>query len=205
LRATQELFELGIHPNFLPHSSHGSTVSEVLANCMSLVPEARCIRMHSLMQSSPLLGQIVRETPIEVDVSLLLPRHTGLQPVRMPFAERSLLRLPFCWEDDIEMMFTAADWEPVRRGGQASGLRILNFHPIHIYLNSSTMATYQALKAAVPSLASTTGDELAPFREPGRGVGWAFRQVLDRLAASGEASTIRRLADRWNALEELCA
>jgi hypothetical protein len=196
LRSAGPLFELGIHPNFLPGSSHGSSVAEVLSHCMRLVPEARSMRTHSLVQSSPLLGEIVRQTPISVDVSLLLPRHRGLQPVPMPFAERTLIRLPFCWEDDIEMAFAEPDWAPLR-ARQVGGVRILNFHPIHIYLNSTTVASYRALKAAVPDLRTATPEQMAPFREQGRGTGWAFQEAVRTLASSGEAATIGALADRW--------
>jgi hypothetical protein len=203
LREVPALFELGIHPNFLPGSSHGSTVSAVLSHCMRLVPGARSMRTHSLVQSSPLLGQVVRETPITIDVSLLLPRHTGLQPVPMPFAERTLLRFPFCWEDDIEMAFATPDWAPLRVE-QSGGLRILNFHPIHIYLNSTTMAAYQALKAAVPNIQAATPEQLAPFREPGQGTGWAFQELLRQLARGDEAATVGDLADQWLRQGGLC-
>jgi hypothetical protein len=203
LRETPALFELGIHPNFLPGSSHGATVREVLSHCMRLVPEARSMRTHSLVQSSPLLGQVVRETPITVDVSLLLPRHQGLQPVQMPLAGRTLLRLPFYWEDDIEMAFATPDWTPLR-AEHGGSLRILNFHPIHIYLNSTTMGAYQALKAAVPDLQAATPAQLTPFREQGQGTGWAFRQLVHQLARSGEAARVGDLADRWLGQEDSC-
>lgn len=205
LRDVPELFELGIHPNFLPGSSHGTTASEVLRYCMSLVPDARSMRTHSLVQSSPLLGQVVRETPISVDVSLFLPRHRGLHPVKMPFGDRSLVRIPFFWEDDIEMTSTEPEWDPLGAYDDNSGFRILNFHPIHIYLNSTTMAAYQSLKAATPILRSATPGDLAPFRERGRGAGWAFRQALSHLAGTGDAATISGLHSRWIARESWCS
>src|SRR5215467_8520985 len=55
LREHPDLFELGIHPNFLPGSSHGSSPQEVLQTCMTIVPEAQSFRTHSLVQSTPLL------------------------------------------------------------------------------------------------------------------------------------------------------
>ena len=36
MRQFPDLYELGIHPNFLPGSSHGSSVDEVLNNLMDL-------------------------------------------------------------------------------------------------------------------------------------------------------------------------
>ena len=54
LRQRPDLFELGIHPNFFPGSTHGTDPKEILRHCMSLVPEAKSIRTHGLYQS----GQI---------------------------------------------------------------------------------------------------------------------------------------------------
>src|SRR3984893_16112933 len=41
-------FELGIHPNFMPHSSHGRSHSEVLAYCLDLAPLSSSMRTHYL-------------------------------------------------------------------------------------------------------------------------------------------------------------
>src|ERR1035441_3475149 len=40
LRQHRDLFELGIHPNFLPGSSHGDSPAAVLQHCMGLVQDA---------------------------------------------------------------------------------------------------------------------------------------------------------------------
>ena len=49
---------LGIHPNFLPNSSQGSSVQEIISECLSYAPDAWCMRTHALVQSSPLLHEI---------------------------------------------------------------------------------------------------------------------------------------------------
>ena len=60
LRGCPDLFELGIPPNFQPGSSHGSIPEEVADHCMSLVPSARCVRTHGLVQSTRLLHELGR-------------------------------------------------------------------------------------------------------------------------------------------------
>jgi hypothetical protein len=52
LRAESDLFELGIHPNLHPGSTHGNDTSSVLKHCMEIVPEAGAIRTHGLVQST---------------------------------------------------------------------------------------------------------------------------------------------------------
>jgi peptidoglycan/xylan/chitin deacetylase (PgdA/CDA1 family) len=196
LRAHPERFELGIHPNFLPGSSHGRTPQEVLAHCMSLVPEARVMRTHSLVQSTPLLNEVVRCTPIEIDVSLHLPGHRGLHTITQAFPERTLQRLPFWWEDDDEMYRARPDWALVPRvAAPGDGLRILNFHPIHVALNSPSLARYEALKRVAPRLTDATADVvMAHVQTEEPGTGTAFDGVVRWLAAQGGGVTISQLA-----------
>ena len=56
LRNHSDLFELGIHPNFFPGSTHGNNEKEVLDYMVSIVPGAKTVRSHALLQSSRLLN-----------------------------------------------------------------------------------------------------------------------------------------------------
>lgn len=195
LRAHPDLFELGIHPNFLPGSSHGASPAEVLAHCMAIVPEARSVRTHALVQSTPILTEIVARTPVRTDVSLLQPRVAGLQAFVLPLGPARLLRLPYCWEDDVEMdwarpAFALDDLPP------AGGLRILDFHPIHVALNSASMAPYGALKRRRPRLQDATRDDCEALAAAGAGTGSFFRAVAERLAGR-ESMRVCDLSDRW--------
>ena len=73
LRQHPKLFELGIHPNFQPGSTHGKEWAEVLDHCMGLVPDATSMRTHDLFQSTKLLDMIITQTPIITDLTLFLP------------------------------------------------------------------------------------------------------------------------------------
>jgi len=73
LRKHRELFELGIHPNFMKNSTQGATEKEVLAYCKAVVPEALSVRTHGLIQSSNLLTTFVREYSLKIDSSVFLP------------------------------------------------------------------------------------------------------------------------------------
>src|SRR5437870_1859007 len=110
LRRHPELFELGIHPNFLPGSTHGATTHEVLRHCMTMVPEAVSLRTHCLFQSTPLLCDVLTLTPIRVDASLYLPHARALSPNEYQWRGETLLRVPHFWEDDFEMERTVPCW-----------------------------------------------------------------------------------------------
>lgn len=191
----QPSVELGLHPNFLPGSSHGETPRAVLDHCLALVPEASAMRTHGLFQSSALFALVSDHYPrIETDVSLLLPFHRNLAPTDlfMGASHRRLTRLPYCWEDDV-----AATWPEWRWNADpmtSPGLAIFAFHPIHVALNTARLEPYEALKHALAGkpLAAVNREELAPFIDHGPGT----RDFLARLLGQvdrGRCQTISQI------------
>ncbi|WP_448207941.1 polysaccharide deacetylase WbmS family protein [Azospirillum sp. sgz302134] len=195
--ARDPLFEIGIHPNFLPGSSHGATPQAVLSHCLTIAPQARAMRTHGLVQSSPLLALVADECPgIVTDVSLFLPFHPGLRPVRLHLGRsgRGIVRLPYFWEDDL----AAADpsWNWSAEPPASEGLRIFDFHPIHVALNMDGMHRYSALKetAGITPLWALDEAEVRRYANPGLGT----RTFLTRLigaGGSGRFRTVSQIAD----------
>ncbi|MBM4433538.1 MAG: hypothetical protein FJ028_00205 [Chloroflexi bacterium] len=136
LRAVDD-FELGIHQNFAASSTHGSDFAAVLARCMDLVPGATTMRTHRLFQMTPLFDVLLEQTPIRADLSLYLHRAPGLTPVTFRSAGRALHRFPTYWQDDQAMLEEAPCWDAATLLAPR-GLKILNFHPMHVLLNSSS-------------------------------------------------------------------
>ncbi len=185
LRQRPDLFELGIHPNFLPGSTHGGTESEVLEHCVALVPDAISMRTHGLYQSTSMLVRVMAETRIEVDVSLLLPWARRLAPVPFVWQGRTLLRVPYFWEDDIEMEALSPSWHLNEALLEEPGLKVFDFHPIHVMLNSSALAPYRRLCLPAGSLASGTEVEARPLVNQGEGTRTLFVELADRLERGG--------------------
>lgn len=181
LRQHPHLFELGIHPNFLPGTTHGKTESEILSYCMEFVPQARVVRTHGLVQTSNLLEKIIDETSVRVDVSLFLPHAAALEPVVYYWESgKRLVRLPYLWEDDFEMVRPDSIWNLGRMIDRGTGLMIMDFHPIHIFLNSVTLATYRSVRA-MGRLADLSEEVVRGHIETGRGAGYAFRSAIERM------------------------
>ena len=195
LRERPDLFELGIHPNFLPGSSHGDTVDAILATCMRLVPEATTMRSHALVQSSAILARVLASTPIRCDSSIMLPEAPHIEPVGFPHAEGPLVRVPYFWEDDVEMMRDCPRWtlDADPDAAHEGGLRVYDFHPVHVYLNAADMAPYHALRArgALTELAEERAQDLV---QPGAGTGSLFHEIVEHLAATG-SRTLSDVAD----------
>ena len=51
--------EVGLHPNFLPGSTHGRDLKSVIAHVCELYPRARCFRSHSLLGWLPDHGGVL--------------------------------------------------------------------------------------------------------------------------------------------------
>lgn len=182
LRAAGRL-ELGWHPNFLPGSSHGATVEEVLDTCALLVPEAAGARAHGLMRGTSLL-LAYRDRGLLYDAADLRDGAPG----HAPFVSwTGLARLPIWFEDDVHL----------RRGLPCTlealdlaspGLRVMNFHPVLVALNAADLDGYAGLKAALAAagtpLTEASERDFAPFVERERpGVGDLLREVVAWLGA----------------------
>jgi hypothetical protein len=192
LRDHPDLFELGIHPNFLAGSSHGSTPQEVVAHCAALVPGARAVRTHCLLQSTPLHDALLAASDVDVDVSLFLPGATGVEPVVQWSPGGRLLRLPYVWQDNMEMYAPDPNWN-TEGMLDAPGLRIFDFHPVHVWLNSASFEPYERLKASRP-LPEVTEAHAFGFRNGGPGAMTAFLALADALAHAGGGARIGDLA-----------
>jgi hypothetical protein len=200
LREHPDLFELGIHPNFLEGSSHGSSVGEVLETCLSIVPEATTMRSHALVQSSPILAHLVEFTDIRCDSSIMLPDAMHVTPVGYPHAGGPLVRVPYVWEDDIEMMRPTPQWR-LEAERPAPGLRVFDFHPVHVYLNGSDFGPYRKLKGL--GSMETVGEEVAAdLVQAGQGPRTLLQEIIERLAAAG-SMTLRDVAEAYRHQREV--
>lgn len=143
LREYPDLFELGIHPNFYPGSTHGETPEAILNHCMELVPDAISMRTHGTVQSSRLLDMVMERTSIRVDSSVFLPRASHIKPFVF-YGENGahLTRVPYVWEDDYEMRCPDPVWEtgPLL---ESPGIKVFDFHPVHVFLNNPDLGAYR--------------------------------------------------------------
>ncbi len=146
-------FELGIHPNFNPllepsqkHQKYDS-VREIVDYLMCLVPEARSVRSHSVVSSSRVTG-IFRDFGLTHDSNMFIPADSLMVP--LPWLDIiGMLRVPFFWEDDIQVISgKCQDINEVLEKHRHS-LKIFDFHPIHVFLNTNSMDQYETSKKYV--------------------------------------------------------
>lgn len=137
-------FELGIHPNFSDGSTHGSSYQEAIDHCLSIVPEAVSSRPHGLKVSSNKLIYMM-EKGIQIDCSIFMPNVSNLDNFYFTIHKYQILRVPYNWEDDYE--FYQKDKKYQFSSIENFQNKILDFHPIHVYLNSDSEKQYELYKA----------------------------------------------------------
>lgn len=142
-------FELGIHPNFnfLLKGNFQKNHLEIIDEILDIVPEAVSVRSHSLFQSSTILNDFKKRN-IKIDANLYIPFNSGMNIG--PFLNWDhLIRIPHFWEDDIHFTDIAnqvySDWA-VDRFLEFNSLKVFDFHPIHVFLNTDSKERYELAK-----------------------------------------------------------
>lgn len=153
LRVNQN-FEIGIHPNFNPlldgYFSKNKNAEEVLERILDIVPAAKSLRSHSMTQNSRLLD-LFAEKGITHESNHFIPFHSRIR-TRPWKLWNGLCRAPYCWEDDIHIMYSRIkinENNPLDIA-ETSGdgvLKVFDFHPIHIFLNTESMERYESTRS----------------------------------------------------------
>jgi len=134
---------VGLHPNFLPNSTHGATPSEVIDSVQQLWSDAISFRSHSFFDNTHITDDF-RRRGFKFDSNLCL----FLQPNCVPLRHNSgMLRFPVFWEDDIHFSRGHPFDTPIIDAFFSNpGLKILNVHPFHFALNTPNQTFYTAHK-----------------------------------------------------------
>jgi len=146
---SQPAWELGIHPNFNTllqgSASSGATADKILEDLMRLILEAVSVRSHSMTQSSPLLDAFAR-AGLTHDVNHFVPSGSRIQ-VKPWLLWNGMVRVPYIWEDDVHCAYQTSqqpELEPSAiAADSSSGLKVFDFHPIHVFLNTESLDRYE--------------------------------------------------------------
>ena len=141
LRANSK-FELGVHPNFnglLDGSrKNGDRAKDIIDGIKAIVPEAKSIRSHSLVSSERLIDSFHDAGLTHVSNTFIPQSTTALSPWRL---WSDMTMVPHCWQDNVSMRLNGTLKPPLTEN--ASSIMVYDFHPIHIYLNTDSMKTYE--------------------------------------------------------------
>lgn len=176
--AADSAYEIGIHPNYndllagtVPDAENASSFGRLRA----LFPEASAVRCHSLVQSSRLQNEFAR-CGFTHECNSYIPSDAGIE-LRPWTLWNGLIKVPFVWADDIHLYQAGAVALPSRM--KDAGVCCVAFHPIHLFLNTDCVETYERYKAGVAA-----GGDAAEFVNcRRRGVRDLFCRLMDALAS----------------------
>ena len=170
--------ELGVHPNFNPllHGDMrmGRNAHEVLDRLLDLVPGARSVRSHSITQSGYLMG-LFESKGLTHECNSFIPWQTGvaLKPWVLPGGG---VRVPYFWEDDVACLYHDADVGRMGALAVKSGLRVFDFHPIHVFLNTENLERYENTRKL-----HHNPRELIKYRYDGYGTRNRLLELLEKI------------------------
>jgi len=139
-----ENFELGIHPNFNPSLNaepNSKSFMEVTDKMLQLVPEAKSVRSHYLTQNSGILNYFA-SCGLKIDANQYIPMSSGI--ICKPYTIwNNLICVPHFWEDNLQLLEDKAGINDITGILNYEGIKVFDFHPVHVYLNTEDMERYE--------------------------------------------------------------
>jgi hypothetical protein len=192
------LFEIGVHPNFMPGSTQGNNYRAVMSYVMNIAPNAKTVRTHGMFYSAVISKMFAVDFGLEVDNSIFLGEMPHIIPFEVFYGDRVLLRIPYFWSDDGEMSIKPSpSFSLCDKKFNVPGLKILCFHPIHIFLNSSNINNYNNLKRRCDIIRHCTEDEAEPFVNGGSGTSSLLSEIIESNPNLGGFKTVSEIAKEW--------
>lgn len=138
------LFELGLHPNFDPllRGEAVRSARDIVLDLASVAPEAKVLRSHAMTTSGRWL-ELYREAGVTHLSNYLMFGDVNIHP----FSQlNGLVEAPVHFADDgllFQRAMSAVSFNPdTDLLASGSGLRVYNFHPIHLFLNAESLDRY---------------------------------------------------------------
>jgi len=163
--------EIALHPNYI-----GPDLESPIAKLLDLFPDAAGARSHALFFSYR-LTEVYERLGIRYQSNVLAYKQNDLRAFQI---SRKVAEVPIYFMDNILLVMEPGQthFKLHDLGLNEPGLKVFDFHPIHIYLNTDCIERYTKAKPFyhAPS-------DLAPLRNRQKpGIRDLFINLLDSLA-----------------------
>tara|TARA_A100001037_G_scaffold256396_1_gene242513 strand:+ start:240 stop:983 length:744 start_codon:yes stop_codon:yes gene_type:complete len=169
--------ELGVHPNFNflldgkvndIRADSPRCVHDIMDDIKGIVPEAKSLRSHSLTQSERLVDSF-RDFGITHLSNTFLPHGAGLKTKPFDLWDETIV-VPHCWQDNVSLRMSL-NFPNI--GESSLELIVINFHPIHIFLNTENLERYENTRNM-----HHDPEQLIKLRNKGYGIRSQFIELL---------------------------
>lgn len=132
--------EIALHPYFKSPTTYENTLNKMI----ELFPKAKGIRSHRLLSEETLL-LMYKQTKIQYTSNYQMTNLSNITPLK---TIHGILEIPIFYIDWTHLMDTKI-YKKISLDSlnlQSGGLKVFDFHPIHIFLNSESMQRYDKIK-----------------------------------------------------------
>lgn len=179
--------EIGLHPNMMSDSTQGKSEQERLGYVSTLYPHAAGLRTHRYYWHGGMYSML-EKSGLKYDSSILLPFQQHLKPSQC----FGITRFPVWCGDNLYMRLNPETSLFRPPGFDGPGLKVFNFHPVHIWLNSRSVEETSRLLGG-RSLPALTTAQAMHLRRSGNGMEKVFSDVLSILSGKDNLYTLREL------------
>ena len=144
-------FPSGIHPNLLRNSDQGQNILEVIDFHKNLGIDFDTCRFHVLNYGYPDLIELSK-AGTKLDSSTILFNGKNIIPTY--HEDLDMIMAPYFWEDGT-FLRSKKDFGEDIIDWKTKGLKIFDFHPLDIYLNTVTLEQRNEFKKSVTKLQET--------------------------------------------------
>ncbi|MBN1797189.1 MAG: hypothetical protein JW822_01340 [Spirochaetales bacterium] len=134
------LIDIGIHPNV----NKINDIEKVIKELKGIFPATVSLRNHALVHSSRFFNIFDKYKIINIS-NYLMPFHKNIQPFKL---YKDIVEFPIYFMDDLYLSeYKCKDIfniSSLKLG--SSGMKVFCFHPIHVYLNTESVARYNSIK-----------------------------------------------------------
>ena len=156
-RIKQCSWDKGIHPNFLPKSSHSEKemnihapkdyYQRVIETCQTFAPGSKVFRSHRAFDVTDTNHLLKEKYGFEYCSNQITIMQNGIKPVLM---ESGLINFPVFFEDGTHL-YNELDFDYRKYISKfyQPGIKIISFHPMNFVFNSPTYGWMRRLKDSI--------------------------------------------------------
>lgn len=134
----------GIHPNFLPKSSHGDTFEEIIETCVGFAPESFGFRSHRLFDVTDITHLLHDQHGYKYVSNLGTIMGDRIRPL---LHESGLAHFPIFFEDGSHLYNDLGlSLEPYLDYFTSPGIKIVSFHPMNMVFNTPYIKFMREIK-----------------------------------------------------------
>jgi len=173
------LFDRGIHPNFLPGSSHGNSFKDVVDTCIEFAPESYGFRSHRAFDVTDITHLLYSKYSFRYMSNQI----TIMQPFIRPILhESNLINFPVFFEDGTHL-YNNLDFDicSFHKLFCSPGLKVISFHPMNFVFNSPSIKFMRGLKDSLTrqEYNNITHKQILAMRNTSVGIHDTILKIID--------------------------